>query len=67
MEVELVTDPFRPTVPDAVTLIAFEVKRTAGPYATRPVAAAALWGLLEASGATVAVGVGPVGGPKLML
>jgi hypothetical protein len=52
-------DPVAPSVPWVLTSIWPELKRVAGPASARLDATLAVWGLFEASEASVTVGVGP--------
>jgi len=61
MLAELVTDPVGPSVPEVLTSMRPEEKIVAGPASARADAALALWGLFEASDASVTDGVGAAG------
>ena len=67
---ELETDAPGPVAPWVLTWSRPELKKVAGPCLTSPDGALALWGLFDASGARVTVGVGPSAGcgdPKRLI
>ena len=59
----LVTDPVGPSVPWVLTSIWPEEKIVAGPESARADAALAVWGLFEASDASVTASTRPVARP----